>query len=65
MQRTKKFIGYETTAHNQKGRATDDQRDAVESILVATSETSVTTPNTQAQPQERQNKSKVSKREKD
>ena len=64
MQQTNRFIGYATTGQNQKGRATDDQRGAVESIVVATSATPVTTPNVQTQPQERQNKSKVSKRAK-
>ena len=62
MQRTNRFIGYATTVRKQKGRATDDQRGEVELILVATSATTVTTPYTQTQPQERQNKSKVSKR---
>ena len=31
MQRTKRFIGYATTAHYQKGRKSDDQSGAVES----------------------------------
>ena len=39
MQRTNRFIGYATTAHNRKGRTTDDQGGAVEPILVATSAT--------------------------
>ena len=64
MQCTDRFFGYATKARKQKGRATDDQRAAVESIIVATSATRVTTPNTQTQTQERELNSKSSKRAK-
>ena len=46
---TKKFVGYATSTSKQRGRPTDDQRGAVEALLVATSVTPETTPNTQTQ----------------
>ena len=61
---TKKFVGYATSTDKKRGRPTDDQRGAVEALLVATSATPETTLNMQTQSQETEPKSSVSKRAK-